>query len=832
MTGFRTASYDRPRAFHLKRMAKPPPASTLRQAAEDSFTAPSPGVAAAAFFGVSLVIFFPFFLPENHIFGTDYLAGGYFFYHFISERLADGELPKWVPYVFGGMPLFANPGSTFYPIHLLADLVLPASKVFPAVLWFQFGIAGFGMYLLARELGSRNWIAFVAGVAFQFTGITMSWVYAGHDGRIIVATFAPLFFFFLHRGIRSGAVAPFVGAGGTIGFALLSFQIQNAYYLLLAAAIWAIFTLVHLDLHRSPRLLGRAVALGLGAVTFGFLMAAVNFLPFLDYVPESPRGQAEGRGYAYSTSYSMPEAEIVSLAVPEQAGVSVADPLTGQPLFPAYHGENGFKLHTEYVGALVLLLFAMGWVFCRGNRYWWFFLGLAVFFLTIALGGNTPLYRLYYEILPGTKRFRAPSLSFYVVAMSLVAMAAITLERMAVLRAARKPEGSRLELVGWIAAAVVIVAVGGALSAGGDAELGMPTAGRGWQRFVLFSATLGAILWFWTARKLGSLGAAVLLTLVTALDLWTIDRSFFHSVGPPEEMFAEDDVISFLRSRGGPSRVWMFPHPRAYAGPQGGGGAYGGDYPMLYEVEQVGGEHPNPLQRWHEYVGAGTETYIDWHNFITTARVVGDEQAQAIEFQSTPGFLEAANVRYIVSLAPLSHPALREVHRGSALVYENVRALPRAYLVPQIQSVTRERSLASMRATAWDPRRLAFVTGGATPALPSTPLEGGAEIAEYTPDRVVVRTAGNRAALLVLADNMYAGWRAKVDGRDTEIHTANHTFRGVLVPGGRHTVEFEFVPRRLYTGLYIYIVSLLVLGIYALYLLLASRRRRPLPAEV
>ena len=68
------------------------------------------------------------------------------------------------------------------------------------------------------------------------------------------------------------------------------------------------------------------------------------------------------------------------------------------------------------------------------DRRWWFFLGLTVFALSIALGGNTPLYRLYYEVLPGTKRFRAPSLSFFIVAMSLVAMAAITLERLAALR--------------------------------------------------------------------------------------------------------------------------------------------------------------------------------------------------------------------------------------------------------------------------------------------------------------------------------------------------------------------------------------------------------------
>ncbi len=57
------------------------------------------GIAAAVYFAVALLYFLPAFLPDRHIFGTDYLAGGYFFYQFISERLASGELPKWVPYV-------------------------------------------------------------------------------------------------------------------------------------------------------------------------------------------------------------------------------------------------------------------------------------------------------------------------------------------------------------------------------------------------------------------------------------------------------------------------------------------------------------------------------------------------------------------------------------------------------------------------------------------------------------------------------------------------------------------------------------------------------------
>ncbi|HUE97159.1 MAG TPA: hypothetical protein VMN39_10890, partial [Longimicrobiaceae bacterium] len=248
-----------------------------------------PALAALIYFGLSLFFFLPALLPGEHIFGTDYLAGGYFFYDFVSDRLGASDLPKWVPYIFGGLPLFANPGSAYQPIHLALAVLLPTSKLLAAVFVVHFWLAGLGMYLLARELRCRGWVALVAGFAFQFTGLIVSWVYAGHDGRIIVATLAPLFFFFLRRGIRTAAVAPFAGAAGTLGLALLSFQIQNSYYLLVGAAIWAAYSIVHLKLAERPAVLGRVVGLGIGAVAFGFLLAAVNFLPFLGYIGESPR---------------------------------------------------------------------------------------------------------------------------------------------------------------------------------------------------------------------------------------------------------------------------------------------------------------------------------------------------------------------------------------------------------------------------------------------------------------------------------------------------------------------------------------------------------------
>lgn len=766
---------------------------------------PSTGVAAALFFLLSLLYLFPAFVPGRQFFGTDYLAGSFFVYDFIVDRLSGGDLPKWVPHLYGGLPLFANPGSTYHPVFLLAALLLPVPRALATVFLFQFWMAGLGMYLLARELGTRPWVATVAGVAWQFTGITMSWIYAGHDGRIIVATLAPLFFFFIHRIVRTRAVAAFAGMAVTLATALLSFQIQNAYYLLLAGAVWAVFCVVAMGVATKGAALARTVALGLGAVAVAFVLASVNFLPFLDYVSQSPRGASGGRGYEYSVSFSMPPADILGVAVPEQSGVSVGDPETGEALFPQYRGPNAMKLHTEYVGATVMVLLALGAYYSRRNRYWWFFAGLAALFLSLAFGGHTPLYRIYYEVLPGLKRFRAPDLAYYVAAFSFVTMAALTLERLAQVRgqaASRVAPGEHRDERGplvWIVGAVVGVAVLGSMLAGGAAVSEAAARAAGWIRFAVFAAIVGLILWGFTRQKLGTIAAAALLALVTLTDLWVIDRRFFHTVPGPEQIHAPDDVVQFLRGVPDAGRVWVLPFGQpVYRGHS--------NYLMYYGIEQAGGEHGNQLQRYNEFVGAGQETYVDWHNF-------GQD----------PRFLNAANIRHIVSMMPLDAPMLREVHRGSALVYENVNALPRAYLVPDVVSVGAGESLQAVQSPGFDPRAVAVVTGAA-PTLPAGPLTGGAEIVERSPDRVVVSTRADRDAFLVLADNYYEGWRAEVDGKETPVLLTNHTFRGVVVPAGEHTVVFEFRPRELFRGFWIYAVGFGALALYGVWLL--ARRRR------
>jgi hypothetical protein len=389
-------------------------------------------------------------------------------------------------------------------------------------------------------------------------------------------------------------------------------------------------------------------------------------------------------------------------------------------------------------------------------------------------------------------------------------MAALALEALARVREAhadRKAPAeakTRLDLVPAFGGTVVGIAILGAITLGGHpGSPGEPSAAPGWMRFAVFAAGVTVVLWLWSSRRMGSVAAMAVLALVTTADLWIIGKKFLYTLPGPAELFAEDDVTSFLlNQRGGPFRVW--PLPGGSAWPQQT------DYPMLYRIDQVGGEHGNQLQRYNEFVGQGPMTTPSYDNL-----------------RGDPRFLAADNVRYVVISQELQTPTLREVFRGqSAIVYENTGALGRAWLVGEAIPAKAEETLAALLSPRWDPRRNAVVESPRPLALAGAGLRGSAAVTRYAPERVEVRTQANGAALLVLADNWYPGWHAAVDGKEAEIYRTNHTFRGVVVPAGAHRVVFTFDPAGVKEGFYIYLLCMALLGGYGVWLLVDRRRRR------
>jgi hypothetical protein len=130
---------------------------------------------------------------------------------------------------------------------------------------------------------------------------------------------------------------------------------------------------------------------------------------------------------------------------------------------------------------------------------------------------------------------------------------------------------------------------------------------------------------------------------------------------------------------------------------------------------------------------------------------------------------------------------------------------PRAYLVSALLRVGDWREAAPMIAAGHDVHAAAIVEeDGLLPAPgagPPVATQGaGAEITAFAPERVVVRSRSDRAALLVVKEAWYPGWSATVDGRPARCVPANGWMRAVPVGPGTHEVVLRYRSRWLGVG--------------------------------
>jgi hypothetical protein len=691
-----------------------------------------------------------------------------------GSEIRSGRFPLWVPHAYAGAPFFANPQTALlFPLTWVA-WVLPAAAALTLVTALKLVGAALALYWFLRSgLQVGVTAALVGALGYGFSTTLVGWVGWAFGSSIMLL---PLLFGAVERA-RTPGRRPVAVLALVVALHVLAGYPQATLHALLAAAAWA--------LARAPAADRAFLVRAAGGVLLGVVLAAAQLLPFLEYARESAV-------LAYRRQW------LAALAAPPEAAITLLLPYAFGSGADAW-GRWQFSIVSTYAGLVPLLLAPLGVVdgWRRpGSR---FFTGLVV--VTAAM---------HYGLPGGGALAALPGLSLgaNLRLMPFLVLGVCVLGALGVDALARRTAGPRLwpvrvafvtlalAALGWVATALPRPGAQG-LALALDLQLGLALTG-------LTAAALVALRW----RATGAAAWGVALVALQVLSVVPPAAAYLPSV-QARWLYPDAPSLAWLRARADHARVLMPGHVG-----------------LLYGLAEAHGYDGLTPRRIAELVGSlGTGTAIV-HGYVQSPlEGVGSEALSPAAVLTSP-VVDLLGVRYVMmppGAAP-PWPQLQPAYDGAdARVFVNARALPRAFLAFRGRCADDATALRLLRGQALPLREEVLLADCAAPPA-SGPPDGAArvELQAHEPGLVRIVTDAAAPGWLVLTDTWFPGWRAWRDGVETRLWRADHAFRAVWVPPGRHEIEMRYQPASLRLG-----GVLSGLGVVGVVALGWTRRRAP-----
>ena len=691
----------------------------------------------------------------------------------VREAVVNGRLPLWNRFVLGGNPLLGTAQSGVFHPSTWLGLFLPLALSWTFSCAFTIFLALLSGYLFLREICRSDLGALTGAVGWGFSTYVLFW-----DGWAVgpsIATF-PLVLLGLRQLARGGERGISIMAAGLL-LAVIGGHPETLFHSIAAGSVYFVWELLARD--ARPRA-GRAIAGSLAAGLLAASLAAPVLLPLLEAVPHSAEyaarraALAKGRG-GQSVAAGEAARRVLPALLPFAHGIYGKSPVQDER-------QDGSGMPLAYAGAVLFPLAVLG--LSSRDRSRWIFLAFAL--LGVAYGASAPVLLDLTSRLPGF----ALALNY-----RLVFLAPLGLAGLAALGADRLPESRQsFAVAATSVAAVLMLAYVLAVPVFRERNL---TAGFT-RPSLVFEVVPVVLLLAASFVSRGPLASVALVVLV--------GQRFFEMRGtyptlPAGTLAPPLSIFSALPKTADPYRIVA------------AGETFRPNAAALYGVEDVRGYESLVLDRF-------AEIYPLWcrPQFASFNRV--DDLGRP--------FLSFLNARYALAEPETAVPDgwLLAARKREGSVFENPRALPRAFVSRRVRAEPDPRRRLGEMAAARDFAEVSWISQSPHPdALPvreGVNGRAGLTVREIGTD-LVIEADVREEALVSTSLPDWPGWRAKDGGRELALATVNHAFVGFRLAPGRHVVRLYYLPSSFLIG------SLLsAAAVVAVFLGTALRRRRGL----
>lgn len=91
------------------------------------------------------------------------------------------------------------------------------------------------------------------------------------------------------------------------------------------------------------------------------------------------------------------------------------------------------------------------------------------------------------------------------------------------------------------------------------------------------------------------------------------------------------------------------------------------------------------------------------------------------------------------------------------------------------------------------------------------------QLLENKDEYLKIITNTKKGGILYLAETFYPGWQAYIDGKPTKIYHANLAFKAIILPKGKHLVEFKYFPQSFFLGIVSSLITIFIIFVFSFY---------------